>query len=274
MIPAHMDIALVQADLLAWFDRFVDGYRQPDGSLSAMAELKYRHTHLVTANAVAIAALEPWPESWRCCAWAAGLLHDVGRFPQLKQFKSFNDAITVNHAECSHNHIVAGGALDAWPADWRSAVLTAVRHHNARHVPEGLPEFDLAMLQVVRDADKLDIYRVFQNAILTGQVGKNPEMILGANLSNIPNANSLGHLRDRTQMAYSELTTLGDFLIMQLVWMHDLNCRGAFRLILEREILDFIASQLPAGDREIDELIAVTREHVEAKANGKLKVDS
>lgn len=256
----------MQAELLAWFDQFVDGYRQPDGSLATLLELKYRHTHLVTANAVAIAAQEPWTEAWRCCAWAAGLLHDVGRFPQLKRFNSFKDAETVNHAECSHQQIVAAGALAAWPAEWRSAVLTAVRLHNVRLVPAGLAEFDLAMLRLVRDADKLDIYRVFQDAIRSGQVEKNPEMVLGANLSNIPTAPALGHLRNRTQMNYGELNSLGDFLILQLIWMYDLNCRGAFRLIREREIIEFLASQLPAGNPEIDDLVAATRKHVEANA--------
>ena len=70
------------------YDEYVDGFKV-DGKLSPMMELKRIHTAFVVRNAKEIAAGEGFdPETAEVCE-AAALLHDTGRYEQLKRYNTF-----------------------------------------------------------------------------------------------------------------------------------------------------------------------------------------
>ena len=252
--------------LQAGFDRMVAAYRQADGTLPPMMELKYQHTLLVVENAVAIAAAEQGSEAWHFCSWAAALFHDIGRFPQLAQFGTFDDTKSTNHGEFGAGIAAGSGLFDGLPRDWREAILVAIRHHNARLLPPGLAPFPLALLRLVRDADRLDIYRVFEEAFASGDIDKHPEITLGLPLVRQPSAEAVSRLRLRSQMRYSELTNSADFDIIKLLWMYDFSYRGSHRLVLERGYLDKIGARLPLEDAALAAAFTSLRSHVEAEA--------
>ncbi len=96
-------------------------------------------------------------------AWLLGMLHDVGRFEQLRRYDTFNDVMSIDHAKLGveilfgdENRIrdyVKDGAEDL-------LVETAISTHNAYRIPEGLDARTEKLCHVLRDADKIDILRV------------------------------------------------------------------------------------------------------------------
>ena len=98
-------------------------------------------------------------------AWFLGLLHDIGRFEQVRRYGTFVDSQSVDHAELSGDILFLDGLLERFPAeglpgDWRAIAELSIRQHNKLRLPEGLDARTLRFAELLRDADKTDIFRV------------------------------------------------------------------------------------------------------------------
>lgn len=125
-------------------------------------KLKIDHTYRVAALCERIArSLNLAPEE-RDLAWLCGLLHDVGRFEQLRQYGTFNDAQSIDHAAMSARVLFEEGHIRDYLDDNASDSLlhTAVAWHSAYRLPEDLDPRTRMFCQILRDADKIDILRV------------------------------------------------------------------------------------------------------------------
>ena len=81
-----------------WFSRFVQVHSSADGRDQQNILLKEEHTHRVCDNTRRIAAGLSLDADDAALAEAIALFHDVGRFPQYRQYRTFQDSISVNHA--------------------------------------------------------------------------------------------------------------------------------------------------------------------------------
>ncbi len=123
--------------------------------------MKAVHTMKVAENCEEIAAAEGLD---RDLAWLTGLLHDIGRFPQLAEFNTFWDLASMDHAEAGAEMLFGDRRMiglfteeeDAWPL-----IQDAVRWHSAHRLPDHLGRENRLYAELLRDADKLDIFRVF-----------------------------------------------------------------------------------------------------------------
>ena len=121
-------------ELTRLYDTYVDTYRDESGKLPAMMQLKRTHTAFVVRNAEAIADGEGFSSEEREVALAAALLHDTGRYEQLKRYNTFKDSDSVDHAVFSHDIVVERGWLDQVEEvkikgegeQWKDSILKAV----------------------------------------------------------------------------------------------------------------------------------------------------
>ena len=95
-------------------------------------------------------------------SFMTGILHDIGRFEQVRIYHTFRDALSVNHAELSADLLFRDGLIAEYPAQEMDYPLTekAIRLHNAYRLPESLTKRERLFCQLLRDADKIDILRV------------------------------------------------------------------------------------------------------------------
>lgn len=125
-------------------------------------KLKIDHTYRVAALCSRIAESLSLPQQGIDLAWLSGILHDVGRFEQLRRYNTFIDAQSVSHAALSVSVLFDEGRirdyLDDTNAD--SLLRAAVEWHSAFRLPDGLDERTQRFCQILRDADKIDILRV------------------------------------------------------------------------------------------------------------------
>lgn len=146
------------------FQSFVFEYDLADTRIAGKVE----HTHNVTDLCEYIACKEGFSEEDVSLAWLCGLLHDVGRFEQLKHWSTFNDAQSVDHARLGAEMLVANDdeLLERFVADgeWKRIVEAVVRFHGAFRLPDTLTGRARALCEIVRDADKVDIVRVFSQS--------------------------------------------------------------------------------------------------------------
>ena len=201
------------------YDGYVDTYRLEDGTLPRMMQLKRAHTGFVVKNAETIADRESFTPLERETALAAALLHDTGRYEQLKRYNTFRDSESVDHAVFSHDIVKASGWLEKVGVSRPDAVLAAVLYHNRRDLPEGLDQVTLTASQTVRDADKLDIFRVLQNEIDNTDWRNDSRAFWNLAVSEPPNPEVVACIEARRPVDYQAIKSLSDFVLIQVGWM-------------------------------------------------------
>ena len=249
----------------AWFDAFVREHTEPDARHQQNILLKEEHSREVCGNALRIAAELGLDAPSTALAGAVALFHDVGRFPQYRRFRTFRDSISVNHAVLSAKVLLERQVLRGLPLRESSLIVRAVTLHNVFHLPQ-LPDDEVRLhAQIVRDADKLDIWRVF-----IGLLGQDPaEWPSAANLGleDAPACTPavLAAFTRREMVRLASLRTLNDFKLLQLAWIYDLNFAPSLRMVRERVIVDRLAASVPRTP-EVVRALEDLREHVSRRA--------
>lgn len=140
------------------FEDYVEQYNAEDEKI----KLKIEHTNRVCALCEEIARRSGFDAHDVDLAWLAGLLHDVGRFEQLRRFGTFVDAESIDHAEFGADLLFREGRVRAYVEDASEDVLLekAVRRHSAYRLPADLTSREAKFANLLRDADKIDILKV------------------------------------------------------------------------------------------------------------------
>jgi hypothetical protein len=187
-----------------------------------------------------------------------GLLHDVGRFQQYAEYKTFNDSVSLNHGELGAAIIKRKRPLDGFDETEQKAVLRTVALHNLAVAPCGEdPEPDI-LLNLVRDADKLDIYRIFihQNAgrEMNWQVGTNGDISDGVH----------DDIQSNRPVALQHVKNYFDAIAMRLAWAFDINYDSTVQRIRERGYWNHMLSALP-DTQKVQYLKEKLAEHLESR---------
>jgi len=240
-------------NLTRLYDAYVDTFRADDGRLPAMMQLKRTHTAFVVKNAEAIADGERFSSEARAAALAAALLHDTGRYEQLRRYNTFRDSESVDHAVFSWEIVREKG----WTDD--PAVLDAVLWHNRRDLPAAMAPLTALAAHTVRDADKLDIFRVLEDQVLHTDWRKDSRAFWNLATSAPPNPAVVDAIARGEPVDYQNIRSLADFVLVQVGWMvSGLHFGTARRLCAERGHLAFRRDFLhqltddPAVDRTCD----------------------
>lgn len=144
--------------VLRVFNEYVSNYDREDEKV----RLKIEHTVRVSGLCQEIAASLCLAEEDVSLAWLLGMLHDVGRFEQLKNYGTFIDAQSIDHAAYGAEILFGQGKIrDYIDSEEEDALIeVAVRHHSAYRLPEGLSHRWKMFCQILRDGDKIDILKV------------------------------------------------------------------------------------------------------------------
>ena len=140
------------------FGEYVKNYNYRDEKI----RLKIEHTYKVASLCEEIAVSERLTAEDIDLAWLIGLLHDIGRFEQLRQYGTFIDADSVDHAELGADILFKQGKIREFVADTDcdDLIELAVRCHSLYRLPDGLNTREIMFCDIIRDADKVDILRV------------------------------------------------------------------------------------------------------------------
>ena len=133
-------------------------------------KLKIDHTYRVAALCERIANSLSLPPQDVDLAWLCGLLHDVGRFEQLRRYGTFIDAKSIDHALMSVTVLFEEGRLrdyiDQHYTDPNLSlfelgeVFGLTPKYLSRLYRSETDDRTRMFCQILRDADKIDILRV------------------------------------------------------------------------------------------------------------------
>ena len=244
---------------------YVDTFRDPDGRLPEMLQLKLDHTLGVVADARRIMAGEGWPEPLCVLGEACALLHDAGRYSQIREFGTFQDSRSIDHARRGVEVIERERWLAPLPDDERKEVLASVALHNRKEVPASLKAEAAELTHMVRDADKLDIFRVMEVAIADGSLERNPEIAWDLQTNGLPSPELVDAVSRGRAVSYTWIKSLSDFVLIQVGWLNGgMHFRTALQLARERRVLEFREAYLKTltGDAGVDRCCAAARAHM------------
>jgi putative nucleotidyltransferase with HDIG domain len=228
-----------------WFSDYCQSFYSEDVVDQRNILLKDRHTHLVCANIIRIAATESLERERLLLAETIALLHDVGRFEQYRQFRTFRDSISVNHAALGAKIIREIDLLADLSPRERDLVHDAVESHNIFTIPKKITGEHRFFLQLVRDADKLDIWRVFTEFYQQAEAERSSAAGLGFPDRPECSAEIVDKVANGEIVLLSSARTLNDFKLIQLSWVYDLTFAESFRMVAERDAVHGIAGTLP-----------------------------
>ncbi|MCF7816589.1 MAG: HD domain-containing protein [Kiritimatiellales bacterium] len=245
------------------FIEYANGYIDRVGSMRHLMELKREHCAFVARNCRELAASCGWCPADIRTAEALGFLHDVGRFPQLAEYGTFMDAKSIDHGERGWQAIRESGLLDEVEPDLRDAILSGVRHHNAHIVPGNLSAPHYRWIELIRDADRLDIYRIILDALQGNQLGEHSGLALDLPLDGNPCPALIEKIMQRGAPSYSDLKCVADFLLLILSWSYQMNYPATLGIMRERNIVDQIAAYMPTGLPEVGSVVFSLRKTLE-----------
>ncbi len=226
------------------FAGYIDGFRSENGILEPMLQLKLEHCEKVEKEALELSTDLGWSSSDQCLAGVLGLVHDIGRFSQFTDFRTFSDAASVDHGKrgreiASHIDLFSGlGNME------QAVLLDGIAFHNVREIPDGLPVRSLLFVSMIRDCDKLDIYRIVLASVKKDGFKDLPNMLPEVKLDRTVCGEMVGEFRQGKSCNLSAVKTLGDFLLMQLSWMYDFSYKPTLKKVVDRGILNDLLANI------------------------------
>ena len=149
--------------------------------------IRHKVTHILRVAELAERCAEAigMGEEDRDFAWFLGLLHDIGRFEQARRYGTFVDSHSADHAELSGDILFREGLISRFPTEglpegWMEIAETAVRQHNKLNLAEGMDPRTRRFAEILRDADKADIFRVIATIPFEDRVGSSKARFLEA----------------------------------------------------------------------------------------------
>lgn len=247
-----------------FFDAFLLFYSGWNKGQLTKVEIKKSHSERVAELSGLLAASLNLDREDVALARSIGLLHDIGRFPQLLKYNTFDDAASADHSEMAIEELERGNLLQGVDAETAAIIKAAIFYHNKEEIPETLTEKERLFCRVVRDADKLDILQSLTDYYDNPSEPANHT--LSWEVSRVRKiSESVAVAAKNGKMVRKESIQTGDDIkVMQLSWVYDLNFKASFRILTSGQYLDKIYRTLPKRD-DVFDIYRVARIFVENK---------
>ena len=236
-----------------WFSKYVETFKQGEKEIQENIRLKEDHTMRVCKEILTVGRQLGLDDDELRLAEIIALLHDVGRFEQFARYGTFNDGKSENHAELGVRIIEKGGVLDPLDDSIKELVIKPISYHNHVSLPENEDKTCLFYARLLRDADKLDIWKIVTDYYHRENGKKNKGLEL-----ELPDTAGFSEkvaedLKNRKSVRFKNIRNLNDFKLLQAGWIFDINYKPSLDLVRERRYLEKIRAALPQS-KAIDEI--------------------
>jgi hypothetical protein len=256
----HLSIEHYRDTFREYAGRFYTG----DSACDHAIGLKYSHTIRVCDEIDALGVHIGCSGRQRQCAVLCALFHDIGRFEQYRRYGTFADFRSENHALLGVRVLDETGMLSGLDSDMQQCIVSVIGVHNAERIGEGLDQRERLFARMLRDADKLDIWRVIAGYYRAPDQVQKPMIELGLPLSDRVSPGVAGDIHGRRVVRAGHVASVTDLKLLQMAWVFDLNFSYSHCAVVGRGYLDAIADSLPPK-ADIDALVGSITAHAAGK---------
>ena len=236
------------AQLKDRFNALAGRYLSDDVICNDHIELKREHTLKVYDEIKSLAEEIGFTQENIMLACIIALFHDIGRFEQFNRFRTFDDSSSLNHAALSIEILRSDGFMDDIPEAFHDIIFRTIINHN-------IPVFQVRendevalFTKLLRDADKLDIWRV----ITQDELRRILEWKEHTDKYDVPDV-IFQRFRDHQIVTLDLVRSVNDMRLLRIGWIFDINFSVTFERIKERKLLEKIFVLIPRSER-IDQI--------------------
>lgn len=216
---------------------------------------KQQHSLRVMKISEEIAIGEGFSEEEVQIAKMIGLLHDIARFKQYTEYKTFKDKISFDHGDMAVNLLEEKDFIRTFiqTDKFDTIIKKAIKNHNKFEVEKQLNETQEKFCKIIRDADKLDI---FYEAIEMFWIDEQKEM-------------ESSDISDDIQSEFYKRRTINrnviksddyiDKMITIIAFIFDINYRTSFEIIKEQKYINRIADRFDFKKEKTKEAVEKIR---------------
>lgn len=241
------------------FKEYIEKYNTNDGQIA----LKIGHILRVTEKSKLIAeSLNLSIEDIKL-AQLIGLLHDIGRFEQVRLYHTFIDKDSINHGEYGVKILFEDKLINQFIEDrqYDSIIKKAILNHNRSRIEEGLNERELLHSKVVRDADKLDIFYVLLTDSIINTYG----------CENIENEKITSEIAEQFynnhMINYQDRKTYADIFVSHIAYVFDFYFNSSLQQIKEADYLNRLLKKMNFKKEETkkvaNEIVCYANKYIE-----------
>ena len=224
----------------AAFKRYTDAYDAANPRIA----LKIEHTYHVAEACDTVAREQGWSPEDIDLAWLCGLLHDMGRFEQLRRWDTFKDAESMSHAALGVEVLFGETPADA-PATTSirdfietdahdELIRSSIAYHSDFRLPAQLDERTRHFCDIVRDGDKVDIMRTIADSTVDTVLKVDEDAFLASHFS----SPTLAAFDERRCVARDERDEPADYLVGLICFMFELAYPASCALAREQGDID------------------------------------
>ena len=249
--------------LKAWFADYVAGYYTDDTDYNRTIRLKEKHTERVCRNIIMLGNELDLSAHDLMLAETMALLHDIGRFEQYAVYGTFNDMISDNHAKLGLRQLAEHRVLSVCTKIEERLITKAIAYHNVAALPENKDKKELYFMRLLRDADKIDIWKVVIDYYHERDDKPNPVIEIGLPDDPVFSQKNIEALNEGRIAQVQDIKTLNDLKLLQISWVFDLNFIPSFKVVQSHRYIEQIAATLPQS-KEIQATVNKVHDYVES----------
>ncbi len=212
------------------FKNYVKDYNPNDPKIA----LKIAHIERVSQKARLISENLRLEEEDIRLAELIGILHDIGRFEQIRKYNTFMDKDSVNHAEYGVKVLFEDGLIRKFIIEdkYDNIIKKAILNHNKGYldIDKNLKDKELLHTKIIRDADKLDIFKVLNI--------ENMNVLYGNDVENQSiNKEVYREFFEDKYINYKNINSGLDLAIAHFAYVYDFNYKFTLSKIKEEQVL-------------------------------------
>lgn len=211
------------------FDEYIKNY---DMSIMEIS-MKYHHSFTVSKLMGELAFRLNLNKEQIELARIIGMLHDIGRFEQFMKDGVLTDEFS-DHADESVIYLFDKGHIrDFVDTDrYDEIIKKAIKYHNKLELPDDFTEEELLYTKMIRDMDKVDIYKQF-----------------AVNFNFLFNASEITEsvlmdFKDEKCISSDKVKNTSDRVIQILAFIFDINFDESFDILVSSDNFDLFLSTI------------------------------
>lgn len=226
------------------FKEYIKDYDLENG----LVKLKIAHMYRVTEISRKIAEKLNLDKENIELAELIGLLHDIGRFEQIRMYGTFEDAKSIDHAKQGIKVLFEENWIRKFVEDekYDSIISKAILNHNKGEIEEGLTTKELLHSKIIRDADKTDIFYVIITDKIENVYGCSKDQMAKEQITD----EIMREFMEEESIDYTKRKTCGDKLVSNFAFVFDFNFNYGLEVIYKNKYLEKLMKLV---DFEIDE---------------------
>lgn len=179
----------------------------------------------------------------------SALLHDIGRFEQFREYQTYNDSVSIDHAELAVKITEDKGWLNRISEREKRIIIFSILNHNKLTTPQIVDLETLQFCNILRDADKIDIIDLTIKEYAQNSKKKNKAFALELEDSPLVTKAIIKCIMEEKLPNRKEMKTITDFKLGQMAFIYDINFKHSFSIINKRQYLNKLFENLPKNDQ-------------------------